>query len=143
MPRLLGYRRRDDVAPVRIRVGRALNGRVVALGSARSEQDLFGVTCVQMLSDSLSRRGDRIGYAARCLERIDELMRTIHTVIKDCRCPDGCPSCVGSAIPPFAQTDLDSAVRGRIPSKDGARQLLDQLLDPSPPAPNPEDPPGE
>jgi len=69
-----------------------------------------------------------MGYARRCLERIDELMSTIHTVIKECACADGCPSCVGAAVPAFAMTDLDSSVRGRIPDKRAARLLLDRLF---------------
>jgi len=69
-----------------------------------------------------------MGYARRCLEHIEELMGTIYTVIKECGCKDGCPSCVGSAVPAFAMTDLDSAVRGRIPDKGAARYLLSALL---------------
>ncbi|MBN1916657.1 MAG: DEAD/DEAH box helicase [Verrucomicrobia bacterium] len=70
-----------------------------------------------------------MGYARRCLDAIDDLMRTILTVIRECGCEDGCPSCVGAAVPPFAMTDLDSAVRGRIPNKEAARVLLEALLE--------------
>jgi len=35
---------------------------------------------------------------------------------------------VGSAVPPFAMTDIDSSVRGRIPDKTAARLLLGQIL---------------
>ncbi|MHC4592014.1 MAG: DEAD/DEAH box helicase [Planctomycetota bacterium] len=69
-----------------------------------------------------------MGYARRCLDSIGEIMRTIHTVIRECSCEDGCPSCVGSAVPAFAMTDLDSAVRGRIPDKTAALFLLDAIL---------------
>ena len=69
-----------------------------------------------------------MGYARRCLEHIEELMGTIYTVINECGCKDGCPSCVGSAVPAFAMSDLDSAVRGRIPDKNAARYLLSALL---------------
>jgi len=69
-----------------------------------------------------------MGFAQRCLQRIHEIMPTIRRVIDECGCDDGCPSCVGSAIPPFAMTDLDTAVRGRIPDKRAARYLLDELL---------------
>ena len=82
-----------------------------------------------------------MGFARRCLECINEIMETIHAVICECGCRDGCPSCVGSAIPPFAMTDLDSSVRGRIPDKAAARFLLDELLGGRPedagPAPDP------
>jgi len=69
-----------------------------------------------------------MGYAKRCLEHIEELMTTVATVIRECGCEDGCPSCVGSALPAFALTDLDSATRGRIPVKAAARFLLERLL---------------
>jgi DEAD/DEAH box helicase domain-containing protein len=73
-----------------------------------------------------------MGYAKRCMERMDEIIETIHAVIRDCGCEEGCPSCVGAPVTPFAMTDLDSAVRGRIPNKDAARFLLEQLLSPTP-----------
>jgi DEAD/DEAH box helicase domain-containing protein len=69
-----------------------------------------------------------MGYARRCLSSIDDLMRTAYRVIEDCACEDGCPSCVGSAVPAFAMTDMDSAVRGRIPNKSGALYLLGGML---------------
>ena len=69
-----------------------------------------------------------MGYARRCLDRIDEIIQTVHTVISECGCEDGCPSCVGAAVPAFAMTDLDSVVRGRIPDKSAARFLLQQML---------------
>ncbi len=68
-----------------------------------------------------------MGFAARCMERFDDIMRTVARVIEECGCEDGCPSCVGSAVPPFAATDMDSAVRGRIPDKAAARQLLTRM----------------
>jgi len=69
-----------------------------------------------------------MGYAKRCQERAGEILRTMYDVVCQCGCEDGCPSCVGSAIPAFALTDLDSAVRGRIPSKDGAKVLLEVMV---------------
>jgi DEAD/DEAH box helicase domain-containing protein len=69
-----------------------------------------------------------VGYARRCLDNFQDLLRTVRDVVRDCQCDDGCPSCVGSAIPPFAMTDADASVRGRIPDKAGARFLLDELL---------------
>lgn len=68
-----------------------------------------------------------MGYARRCLDNLEEMLATIYEVIKECGCEDGCPSCVGAAIPPFAMTDLDSAVRGRIPDKSAALFLLEQM----------------
>ncbi|MBN2450114.1 MAG: DEAD/DEAH box helicase [Lentisphaeria bacterium] len=69
-----------------------------------------------------------MGFARRCLDPFDAMLRTVAEVIRACGCADGCPSCVGSAVPPSAMTDLDSAVRGRIPDKRAARLLLDGLL---------------
>ena len=48
--------------------------------------------------------------------------------IEPCPCEGGCPSCVGAADPAFAMTDLDSAVRGRIPDKAAARLLVEAIL---------------
>jgi DEAD/DEAH box helicase domain-containing protein len=69
-----------------------------------------------------------MGYARRCLDRIGEIMETVRTVVAECGCEDGCPSCVGSAVPVFAMTDMDSSVRGRIPDKRGALVLLEAML---------------
>ena len=69
-----------------------------------------------------------MGYARRCLDRVPDILQTVYDVVRDCSCEDGCPSCVGSSVPAFAMTDLDSAVRGRIPHKAGARLLLEALL---------------
>ena len=69
-----------------------------------------------------------MGYARRCMDRMGEILPMISDVIAQCRCEDGCPSCVGAAVPAFAMTDLDSSVRGRIPDKRAAKFLLEQML---------------
>ena len=69
-----------------------------------------------------------MGYARRCFERFEEIVQTIADVILQCGCEDGCPSCVGSAVPASAMGDLDSSVRGRIPNKSAAAFLLRELL---------------
>jgi DEAD/DEAH box helicase domain-containing protein len=68
-----------------------------------------------------------MGYARRCLEHIEEILEACRTVVLECACEGGCPSCVGAAQPAFAQTDLDSSVRGRIPDKRAALFLLQEL----------------
>ncbi|MFC1582350.1 DEAD/DEAH box helicase [Planctomycetota bacterium] len=68
-----------------------------------------------------------MGYARRCMENFEGIMKTVAEVVRGCGCPDGCPSCVGSAVPASAMTDLDSAVRGRIPDKTAALFLLEKL----------------
>jgi DEAD/DEAH box helicase domain-containing protein len=69
-----------------------------------------------------------MGYARRCMESMDQILRTVLDVVRECSCEDGCPSCVGAAVPAFAMTDLDSSVRGRIPDKRAARFLLEEML---------------
>jgi DEAD/DEAH box helicase domain-containing protein len=69
-----------------------------------------------------------MGYAQRCCEAIEELMQAVHEVIRTCPCEDGCPSCVGAALPAFALTDIDSGTRGRMPDKHGALIILRELF---------------
>jgi DEAD/DEAH box helicase domain-containing protein len=69
-----------------------------------------------------------MGYARRCMESMDRILETVRDVIEECGCEDGCPSCVGAAVPAFAMTDLDSSVRGRIPDKRAAKFLLQEML---------------
>ncbi len=69
-----------------------------------------------------------MGFASRCMEKFDDIMRTVARVIRECGCEDGCPSCVGSAVPPFAASDLDTAVRGRIPNKAAAWALIERSI---------------
>jgi len=71
-----------------------------------------------------------MGYARRCMDAMEQILRTVRDVVRDCSCPDGCPSCVGAAVPAFAMTDLDSSVRGRIPDKKAAKYLLARILRP-------------
>jgi DEAD/DEAH box helicase domain-containing protein len=68
-----------------------------------------------------------MGFASRCLEQFGEMIQTAASVVRECACEDGCPSCVGAPVTPFSMTDLDSSVRGRIPDKNAARFLLDCL----------------
>jgi DEAD/DEAH box helicase domain-containing protein len=69
-----------------------------------------------------------MGYARRCMACMDRILETVRDVILQCACEDGCPSCVGAAVPAFAMTDLDSSVRGRIPDKRAAAFLLGEML---------------
>jgi len=69
-----------------------------------------------------------MGYAERCTEIVGDLIESVHTVISRCRCEDGCPSCVGAAVPSFALSDLDSGTRGRIPDKEAALIILHEFL---------------
>jgi ATP-dependent helicase YprA (DUF1998 family) len=53
-------------------------------------------------------------------------------VIEQCECIAGCPSCVGSPVPPFAFTSIDAGTRGTIPDKEAALILLHALLEKPP-----------
>ncbi len=68
-----------------------------------------------------------LGYAAGVRERFPELIEAVTAVIRDCSCEVGCPSCVGSAVTPFAHSDLDTSVRGRIPGKRATIRLLELM----------------
>jgi DEAD/DEAH box helicase domain-containing protein len=69
-----------------------------------------------------------MGYARRCLERLEEILRATRDIVSTCSCEAGCPSCVGAPTPAFAATDIDSAVRDRIPDKAAAAFLLAHIL---------------
>ena len=69
-----------------------------------------------------------MGYALRCVDAMEALMQAVRQVVTTCPCADGCPSCVGAAVPAFAQTDLDSGTRGRLPDKEAAKIILEELL---------------
>jgi DEAD/DEAH box helicase domain-containing protein len=87
-----------------------------------------------------------MGFAARGFELIDPIMEATLNVIEKCECHNGCPSCVGSPVPPFAFTSIDAGTRGVIPDKEAALVLLHALLEKPPyiPRPLPERPaPGE
>ena len=70
-----------------------------------------------------------VGFAERCYEMIEEVMQASLTLIQECGCEEGCPSCVGSPIPPFAQHDPDGSTRDCIPDKEAALMILHDLLE--------------
>ncbi|MGQ9696873.1 MAG: DEAD/DEAH box helicase [Armatimonadota bacterium] len=69
-----------------------------------------------------------VGYAERCLESLEQILHSVYRVVSECPCDDGCPSCVGAAVPAFAMSDIDVGVRDRIPDKKAARILLEMIL---------------
>jgi len=69
-----------------------------------------------------------MGYARRCMERVEEILEASRVIVASCSCESGCPSCVGAPTPAFAMTDIDSAVRDRIPDKAAAALILTYLL---------------
>jgi len=73
-----------------------------------------------------------MGYARGALDRLDEILDATATVIEECPCEAGCPACVGSAVPNVAANDLDTSVRGRIPDKRAAAELIGKLISSAP-----------
>lgn len=70
-----------------------------------------------------------MGFAHRSYENIEELFQAALELIHSCPCADGCPSCVGSPIPPFSQLDPENTGKGRIPDKEAALVILHELLE--------------
>lgn len=69
-----------------------------------------------------------MGYAERAFARFDDLVRFAATMVRDCPCEAGCPSCVGlPVLRPATQQDPDLGVGWPIPSKRAARDLLDAM----------------
>ena len=73
-----------------------------------------------------------VGFAQKSYNMIEEVMEACLNLIENCSCEDGCPSCVGSPIPPYAQHDPDATPRGRIPDKETALVILHDLLEREP-----------
>ena len=78
-----------------------------------------------------------IGFAHRCFEKVAELLEAARELIVSCTCEEGCPSCVGSPLPPHPQLDPDTTAKGRIPDKEGALVILHDLMDLEPYIPSP------
>ena len=84
-----------------------------------------------------------VGFAQRAFERVEELIQAALELIAACPCWEGCPSCVGSPIPPFSQLDPENAGKGKIPDKEGALVILHDLLELEPYIPKQHGPIGE
>ena len=69
-----------------------------------------------------------LGFAHKSYEMIDDILNACLDLINACPCEDGCPSCVGSPLPPFTQLDPDVNARGLIPDKEAAKSILHALL---------------
>ncbi|MGE5582992.1 MAG: DEAD/DEAH box helicase [Bacillota bacterium] len=70
-----------------------------------------------------------IGFAHRSFEKAEEVFQAARELIASCSCEEGCPSCVGSPLPPNPQLDPDTTGKGRIPDKEGALVILHDLLE--------------
>ncbi|MGE5572075.1 MAG: DEAD/DEAH box helicase [Bacteroidota bacterium] len=78
-----------------------------------------------------------VGFAERAYRSLEDVLRACLELVKGCRCEDGCPSCVGAPVPPFAQNDPDLSPRGRVPDKEAALIILHDLLEMEPYIPRP------
>ncbi len=84
-----------------------------------------------------------MGFAERAYEKITEILPAALRLIEECPCRQGCPSCVGSAMPPFALTEIDTGTRGKIPDKEAALLVLHEMLGLKPYVPKYAPPSGE
>ncbi|MBN2070537.1 MAG: DEAD/DEAH box helicase [Candidatus Krumholzibacteriota bacterium] len=78
-----------------------------------------------------------LGFALKAYDLIEEIMQASRELIETCDCRRGCPSCVGSPIPPFTQLDPDTGGRGMIPDRESALVILHCLLEEKPYEPLP------
>jgi DEAD/DEAH box helicase domain-containing protein len=69
-----------------------------------------------------------LGFAHKAYELIDDILQACLDLLNGCWCEHGCPSCVGSPIPPFSQLDPDVSARGLIPDREAAKSILHVLL---------------
>ncbi len=78
-----------------------------------------------------------LGFAMKAYDLIEEIMLAALELITSCTCQRGCPSCVGSPIPPFSQLDPETGGKGMIPDKEAALVVLHHLLEREPYQPPP------
>lgn len=69
-----------------------------------------------------------LGFALKAYELIDEILAACLELLDACACANGCPSCVGSPLPPYSHLDPDVNARGLIPDKEAAKSILHHLL---------------
>jgi len=80
-----------------------------------------------------------LGFSLKAYEIVDEIMVACLELIDRCPCDHGCPSCVGSPLPPYSHLDPDANTRGLIPDKESAKSILHALLGREPHRPAPPD----
>ncbi len=78
-----------------------------------------------------------IGFAQRSFDKAEQIFQAALELIAACSCEAGCPSCVGSPLPPNPQLDPDTTPKGRIPDKEAALVILHDLLEIAPYIPAP------
>lgn len=68
-----------------------------------------------------------LGFTERAYDMIIEVLETTLSMISECECVDGCPSCVGFYLRPYLPHDPENW-EGRVPDKEGALMLLHDFL---------------
>ncbi len=68
-----------------------------------------------------------LGFVEKAYETLEDILETVYQRIRDCRCTDGCPCCVGK---PLRGTTVRNIERGEgsIPSRPAALSILEALL---------------
>ena len=70
-----------------------------------------------------------LGFAHKGYELVEDIITACLELVDRCPCDRGCPSCVGSPLPPFSQLDPDVSARGLIPDKEATKSILHALLE--------------
>jgi ATP-dependent helicase YprA (DUF1998 family) len=78
-----------------------------------------------------------LGFSLKAYDLIEDIMAAALELVISCPCSHGCPSCVGSPIPPFSQLDPESGGKGMIPDKEACLVILHALLQKEPYHPRP------
>jgi len=69
-----------------------------------------------------------LGFALKAYEIVEDILNACLDLMNRCACEAGCPSCVGSPLPPYSSLDPDVNMRGLIPDKEASRSILHHLL---------------
>jgi DEAD/DEAH box helicase domain-containing protein len=80
-----------------------------------------------------------IGFAEKAFDWVEQIMTAALELISECPCRDGCPSCVGAALPMSAKDGPHE--RDLVPDKDAALVLLHDMLEREPYQPKERRPP--
>jgi len=77
-----------------------------------------------------------LGFTESAYGVIEDVLETALSMISECECEDGCPSCVGFYLRPHIRHDPENW-EGRVPDKEGALMLLHDFLGLEPYNPRP------
>jgi DEAD/DEAH box helicase domain-containing protein len=77
-----------------------------------------------------------VGFAEKCYDIMEQVMEACLFLIQECECDEGCPSCVGSPLPPYAQQDPDASSRDSVPDREASVMILHDILQREPYVPN-------